>query len=125
MITMETEEMQWRDYRAMLQTRHQAATMLGMGGMEPWSPDKAARLMAIVQVFGNNEGFTLSPKFKIDRAYIQQLYHIDGGEVPAPVFAEHLRYWVRQYELVGAPNDRVFIDAKEWIKQMYNFQLYV
>lgn len=125
MTEQETEEMQWCDYRAMLQTRHQTATMLGMIGMEPWPPHKAARLMAIVQVFGNNEGFTLSPKFKIDREYIQQLYHIDGGEVPDADFAAHLRYWVRQYELVGGPNDRVFIDAKEWIKKMYNFQLYV
>lgn len=119
---MEVEDMQWSDYRAMLQTRHQSA-LLGIPAMEPWSVWKAARLMAIVQVFGNNEGFTLSPKFRIDREYIQQLYHIDGGEVPDPDFAAHLRYWVRQYELVGGPNDRVFIDANEWIMQMYNFKL--
>lgn len=123
MIDNEIEDMQWRDYRAMLQTRHQAATELGMKGFDPWPPHKAARLMAIVQVFGNNEGFTLSPKFKIDREYIQDLYRIKGGAVPDPVFAEHLRYWVHQYECVGGENDRVFIDARDWIMQMYNFKL--
>lgn len=122
---MEIESMQMHDYRAMLTTRHQAATMLGMTGMEPWPPHKAARLMAIVQVFGNNEGFTLSPKFKADRDYIQELYHINGGEVPDPEFAACLREWVERYEQVKEDTELRFADAAKWIKQMYNFQIYV
>lgn len=125
MTEQETEEMQWRDYRAMLQTRHQAATMLGMTGMEPWPPHKAARLMAIVQVFGNNEGFTLSPKFKADRDYIQELYHINGGEVPDQSFAKNLQRWVSVYQPLKDKDDYHFLTAARWIKQMYNFQLYV
>lgn len=107
----------------MLQTRHQAATMFGMTGMEPWPYRKAARLMAIVQIFGNNEGFTLSPKFQIDREYIQSIYHIGGGEIPNQEFAEHLRSWVRLYESINDENDLTFIAAKDWIMQMYDFKL--
>ena len=115
---------QMRDYRAMLATRHQAA-LLGMPGMEPWPPDKAARLMAIVQVFGNNEGFTLSPKFNIDRRYIQEQYGIDGGEVPDETFAQCLRKWVSRYESVKDKNDILFYEANLWIERMYNFKLLV
>lgn len=122
---MNVEEMQWRDYRAMLQTRHQAATMFGMAGLEPWPPDKAARLMAIVQVFGNNEGFTLSPKFKIDREYIQDLYHIHGGDVPDQSFDKNLQRWVSVYQPLKDKDDYHFLTAERWIKQMYNFQLYI
>lgn len=116
-------ETQMRDYRAMLTTRHQAA-LLGMPGMEPWPPDKAARLMAIVQVFGNNEGFTLSPKFNIDRRYIQELYGIDGGQTPDPTFAQHLRKWVARYEAVQTDNELIFYEARQWLERMYNFKIY-
>lgn len=122
---MTIEEMEMRDYRAMLQTRHQAATMLGMPGMEPWPPDKAARLMAILQVFGNNEGFTLSPKFKVDHNYIQDLYGIRGGETPDPDFIHAYPAWERRYEAVNDDKDPLFRDAAAWIKKMYNFPLYV
>lgn len=118
------EQTQWQDYRAMLNTRHQAA-QLGITAMEPWPIDRAARLMAIVQVFGNNEGFTLSPKFRIDREYIQKLYGIDGGEQPDSCFASHLREWVSDFEAVKAENDPLFVEAEKWIKKMYDFQLYV
>lgn len=117
-------ETQMRDYRAMLHTRHQAA-LLGMPAMEPWPPDKAARLMAIVQVFGNNEGFTLSPKFNIDRRYIQEQYGIDGGETPDVTFAQCLRKWVARYEAVKDEHDILFYEANLWIQKMYNFKLIV
>lgn len=112
-------------YRQMLNTRHFAAASLGMKGMEPWPPRKAARLMAIVQVFGNNEAFTLSPKFTADREYIQQLYGIGGGCVPDEDFAENLRYYVAMYEAVKTEDDTNFIDANRWIQTMYNFKIMV
>ena len=112
------------DYRAMLQSRHQAA-LLGMSGMEPWPVWKAARLFAIEYVFGNNECFTLSSKFNIDREYIQHLYHINGGETPDQEFVKCLKQCVRDYEAVKDKNDPAFREAEKWIKQMYDFQLYV
>lgn len=110
------------DYLAMLRTRHQAA-QLGMPGMEPWPVDRAARLMAIVQVFGNNEGFTLSNKFNADRQYIQEIYHIEGGAVPDPAFADALRRWVTLYEGVHDSTDPYFKLAAQWIGEMYGFKL--
>lgn len=121
---MKFDDMQMRDYSAMLATRHQAS-LLGMPSMEPWPPDKAARLMAIVQVFGNNEGFTLSPKFNIDRRYIQDLYGIEGGRVPDETFTHCLRKWVSRYEGIKDENTFDFFEAKRWIKKMYNFEIYV
>ena len=112
----------YEDYRAMLYTRHQAAQM-GMPGMEPWPAKKAAKLMAILQVFGNNEGFTLSPKFIEDKNYIQDIYHINGCETPDPTFAKHLSEWVEIYDN-ATKTSRDFNDASVWIKQMYNFKLF-
>lgn len=113
-----------RDYLAMLTTRHQAA-MLGFPGMEPWPADKAARLMAILECFGNNEGFSLSPKFKIDCKYIQELYRVDGGETPDADFIRHYQHWQSVYEKITSAEDPTFEEAAAWIKQMYNFKLYV
>lgn len=110
------------DYKAMLNTRHQAAQM-GIASMEPWPVDKAARLMAIVQVWGNNEGFTMSPKFNADREYIQQLYSIYGGVVADNSFIEHLRKWLGRYYDAKSEAAQDFVDAHDWIKQMYNFKL--
>ena len=112
------------DYKAMLNTRHSAAMTLGLAGMEPWPADKAARLMAVVQVFGNNEGFTLSPKFNADREYIQEVYELHGGGRPNKRFVQSLKEWVSIYEHVKDKEDIDFKSAEKWIREMYNFQLY-
>lgn len=111
------------DYRAMLQTRHSASALLGISSMEPWPRGDAARLMAIVQVWGNNEGFTLSPKFNADREYIQTLYGLRGGGEPDPVFAHHLKIWARAFEAVQSDKDMDFQLAHGWIRTMYGFEL--
>lgn len=110
------------DYRNMLISRHRVA-QLGMTAMEPWPVHRAARLMAIVQVWGNNEGFTLSPKFNADREYIQELYGIRGGYVPDEDFKADLRVWVERFESVKSDTAMDFIDARDWIKKMYGFKL--
>lgn len=112
------------DYKKMLATRHDAAKQFGMASMEPWPVVNAARLMAIVQVFGNNEGFTLSPKFNADREYIQETYGLNGGGRPDPLIVEHIRMWVFRYEAVKDKKDHEFVGAEKWIKEMYGFQLY-
>ena len=111
------------DYLAMLRTRHSAA-QLGIPDMEPWPIDRAAHLMAILQVFGNNEGFTLSTKFNADRVYIQETYGIDGGSVPDPGFSTPLRKWLNIYEAVKDNTDADFASAARWISDMYGFKLY-
>lgn len=121
---MKFEEIKMKDYRAMLQTRR-SAVLLGLKGMDPWPPAKAARLMAIVMVWGNNEGFSLSPKFQIDREYIQEVYNIDGGRTPDnDRFNDYLRHYVERMEAVSDESDPYFIEASDWIHEMYNFKLF-
>lgn len=97
------------------------ARMCGMSVIPMW---KCALLMAIVQVFGNNEGFTLSPKFQCDRIFIQETYHLDGGEVPGQDFAEELRHYVAKCEAVNDKEDAFFKECYKLIKERYDFDLY-
>lgn len=110
------------EYRKMLYTRHSVAQM-GIPTMEAWRVDKAAKLMAILRVWGNNEGFTLSPKFIVDREYIQDIYGIKGGSTPDPLFADCLKHWVALCEAVKDDNDPLFVECAKWIKEMYDFKL--
>lgn len=104
------------DYMAMLRTCQQVP------GMSQWPPQRAARLMAILQVWGNNEGFVYSPKFNCDREFIQEIYHLQGGEVPDRAFTAHLRAWIATYEDLDE-HSPLFRDAREWIQQKYGFKL--
>lgn len=45
------------------------------------STDTAARLMAVLYEYGNNEGFTYNKRFLADIEYIQSRFHVLGGEV--------------------------------------------
>lgn len=120
---MAQQEFPTEDYRKMLYTRRSAVKM-GLKGMEPWPPAKAARLMAIVQVWGNNEGFTLSTKFNVDREYIQDIYNIQGGRTPDNErFNDYLRHYIERMEQVKDEKDPYFIECAEWIKEMYGFKL--
>lgn len=94
--------------------------MVGMNIIPQW---KCALLMAIVCVFGNNEGFTLSPKFQCDRIYIQETYHIDGGEVPDEEFTYLLRTYVAKCEAVKDDSDEFFQECAKLIMERYNFKL--
>ena len=88
-------------------------------GLPVMSMSLCAQLMAILLVWGNNEGFTLSPKFKCDCEYIQETYHVNGGEVYDKDFATELQKWAGQYEAgIG------FVEASELIMKRYNFKLY-
>ena len=105
-------------YLATLRTAHSV-------GMEVIPKDKAAKLMAILVAFGNNECLTLSPKFQCDCEYIQEVYHLRGGEVPDDVeFNMALSTYLHNYESVKSDDDYVFQDAAKMIKEMYNVKLY-
>lgn len=104
-------------YLATLRT----ARSVGMSIIPKW---KCAMLMAIVYVFGNNEGFTMSPKFKCDRIYIQETYHINGGETPADSeFLGMLKEFIESFEAVKDSSDPLFVDAAKLIQDRYNFKL--
>lgn len=80
--------------------------------------------MAIVTVWGNNEGFTMSQKFQCDRIYIQETYHIGGGEVPDAEFAGLLRKYVCKCEAAKTADDPFFLDCKKLIQERYEFKLF-
>lgn len=67
----------------------------------------------------------MSPKFKADCQYIQETYHINGGEVPDKDFADDLKYYIERYEAVKDNTDPYFVAAHDLIKDRYNFKLYV
>lgn len=94
--------------------------MVGMNIIPQW---KCALLMAIVTVWGNNEGFSLSPKFQCDRIYIQETYHIDGGEVMDEEFAEELRTYVAKCEAATSNQDPFYLECEKLIMDRYNFKL--
>lgn len=92
----------------------------GMAMIPQW---KCALLMAILQVWGNNEGFTMSPKFQCDRIFIQETYHINGGETPDGGFVVMLKGFVAKCEAVKDENDPFFQDCAKLIKDRYGFKL--
>lgn len=104
-------------YMATLRTAH----AVGMEVIPMW---KAAWLMAIVTVFGNNEGFTLSPKFHCDMEYIQETYHIQGAEHPDDAFVAELREYMAKCEAVKDDKDPFFQSCASMIRTRYNFPLY-
>lgn len=118
MTPEQLKEMYRKDYLATLRTYHQ----VGFEIIPKW---KAAWLMAIVTVWGNNEGFTLSPKFQVEREFIQEIYHINGGEVPDDEeFNAELRDYVRKAEAVTSGKDPFFRASADLIAERYNFKLY-
>lgn len=86
----------------------------------------AARILAIYYVYGNNEGFTMSPKFQTEAEFLQETYHIHGGgTVTDAKFRTLLRKFIQLYEGITNKEDPSFLYAKKLIKERYNFDLYL
>ena len=105
-------------YMKMLRT----SRSVGMAVIPKW---KCALLMAIVCVFGNNEGFTLSSKFQCDREFIQETYHLNGGEVPDAEMTELIKSYVAKCEAVKDDSDPFFQECAQLIRERYEFKLLV
>lgn len=87
---------------------------------------KAARLMAIIYVWGGgDEQFTGSPKLKADVEYIQEKYQLYGGGVPPVDFVLALQADVLALEDYiekhRGENSQCPEWAKEFMKEYYNF----
>ena len=63
-------------------------------GIESISVQKAAKIMAVLMLLGNNEAMVMNRHFTADCEYIQKRFHIGGGEVPDATFAEYLKEYV-------------------------------
>ncbi len=61
--------------------------------------DTAARLMAVLYEYGNNEGFTYNQRFLADMEYIQNRFHIHGSEVvDNPEFVSLLKGYIKELQ---------------------------
>lgn len=79
----------------------------------------AAKIMAVLYKYGNNEQMVLNKKFTLDCEYIQRRFHIQGGETPDADFAEALKEYVSQC------GDEIPQWATELFKDRYNIKLFV
>lgn len=79
-----------------------------------------ARIAAILMHYGNNEAMVLSPHFRADCDYIQQRYHVQGGESPDIEFVAELQEVNRELEGQAEPPQW----AKTLMKEMYNIEIY-
>ena len=80
----------------------------------------SAKIMAILMHYGNNEAFVLSPHFMADAEYIQQRFHIEGGESPDAEFAEYLKGYDAELKKCDNPPQW----AKDLMKEMYKIDIY-
>lgn len=73
------------------------------------STDTAARLMAVLYEYGNNEGFTYNQKFLADKEYIQDRFGLREMCTPEPKFHTLLRQYIKElqdYQEVHKNDDR-------------------
>lgn len=62
------------------------------------STDTAARLMAVLYEYGNNEGFVLNQKFLADKDYIQERFGLHGMGVVKPEFHRLLKGYIKELQ---------------------------
>lgn len=62
------------------------------------STDTAARIMAVLYEYGNNEGFTFNAKFLADKEYIEKRFHIYGTGVVDADFVMLLKGYIKELQ---------------------------
>lgn len=67
-------------------------------GVPAISTDTAARLMAVLHEYGNNEGFTYNQKFLADKDYIQDRFGLREMCTPEPKFSVLLRQYIEDLQ---------------------------
>ncbi len=103
-------------------------------GLPAMSIDTAARIMAVLYEYGNNEGFTFNQRFIADKDYIQERFGLKAMKVPDPEFVSLRRHNVKElqeYQLKhrSAPADKEHPHrclAPDWaprlLKERYNMK---
>lgn len=86
--------------------------------------DTSARILAVVQVLGNNELIVLSPKVRADLKYISRRFHIQGGETPSAEIVEPLRRYVGELEALARQNKKPQW-ADDLFQSRYGISLFV
>jgi len=62
------------------------------------STDTAARLMAVLHEYGNNEGFTYNQRFLADMDYIQKRFGLHEMGVVEPKFHALLKGYIKELQ---------------------------
>lgn len=62
------------------------------------SADTAARLMAVLHEYGNNEGFTYNQRFLADMDYIQKRFGLHEMGVVEPKFHALLKCYIKELQ---------------------------
>ena len=100
---------------------NEACLQLGLSSL---TTDTAAKIMAVLYVYGNNENMVLNNHFQADCDYIQKRYHIQGGETPDVDFVVKFQYWhkeIMDYEKEHA--EGIIPWAVKLFSEMYNIKL--
>ena len=87
--------------------------------------DTAAKIMAVLYVYGNNENMVLNNHFVAECDYIQKRYHIQGGETPDVDFVVKFQCWhkeIMDYEKEHA--EGIVPWAVKLFSEMYGIKLY-
>ncbi len=91
------------------------------------STDTAARLMAVLYEYGNNEGFTYNQKFPADKDYIQERFGLYGTGVVEPEFHTLLKQYIKElqdYYEAHKDGEKLTDRVPEWaprlLKDRYN-----
>lgn len=67
-------------------------------GIPAISTDTAARIMAVLYEYGNNEGFTYNQKFLADKDYIQKKFGLYEMGIVEPKFHTLLIQYVKELQ---------------------------
>ena len=74
--------------------------------------DTAAKVLSVLYVFGGeHEEMTLNVKFTQEVKYIQQRFHIEGGEIPDKKFVLAFQHYTKELEKHNNP--------PEWAINLY------
>ena len=81
------------------------------------STGTAAKIMAVLYVHGNNEFMVYSPKFNVEREYIQKRFKMEGGAIPDPNFIKALKEHVKSLQEYEKKNSNK--PYPEWAKKLF------
>lgn len=92
-------------------------------GINSISPQKSAKIMAVLMHLGNNEAMVMNQHFIADVYYIQQRYKLQGGEVPDAEFVEYFK--VYEQELKKTLDNNIIPQwAEKLFKEDYDIKLW-
>lgn len=100
-------------------------------GIPAISTDTAARLMAVLHEYGNNEAFTYNKKFLADMEYIKKRFHLYGTGIVPIEFSSLLKDYIKELQDYQQAHEKDACDetrriAPDWapalLKERYNIK---